>query len=160
MCSTRHAARRTESGPLLDVCACSAMIAVVTYRLTDASVDFRAGGVGLSYTVVGRWPSQGALVFSTTFTSPGGERVEQLGFELVDDRVVGAWSRDSFPAAEYAMRSYSVNPRRTGDVWTIGFPADALGAARGGTWRADLEVDGNPSGSVAGRPGSTLTEEP
>ena len=66
-------------------------LCLMRYRLIDASVDFR-GGVVLKYTVSGEQPGTGSVRFSTTFVSADGDHVEELGFELVDNRVVAAFS--------------------------------------------------------------------
>lgn len=127
----------------------------MTYRLTGASVDLR-GGVALRYTVTGNQPQTGSLLFSTTFYSATGDQVEQLGFKVVDDRVVTAFCFDHAANSNPMQRNYSINPSRTREAWTIVLPPDALQAARGGRWRADLDVNGQSGGSVDGTPSTTI----
>lgn len=56
------------------------------------------------------------------------------------------------------QRNYGANPGRTGNVWTIVFPFDALRTARDGQWHAHLDVAGADGGSVAGTPSTTITD--
>lgn len=132
----------------------------MTYRLTGATVDFRVpGAIVLAYTIDGEEPRDGSMTFSTTFISADGDHVEQLGFKLVDRRVVAAFSFNHSATADIMQRNYGMNPGRQGNIWTIGFPLDALGRARGGTWRADLDIEGEDRGAVIGTASTTLSEE-
>jgi hypothetical protein len=132
----------------------------MTYRLAAASVDFNApGALVLTYTVDGEEPHNGSMTFSTTFVSVDGDQVEQLGFKLVDRRVVAAFSFNHSATTEIMQRNYGMNPSRQGNIWTIIFPLDALGKARGGTWRADLDIEGEDRGSVLGTAATTLSED-
>lgn len=130
----------------------------MTYRLTGASVDLR-GAVALRYTFIGNQPQSGSLLFSTTFYSADGDQVEQLGFKIVDGRAVAAFSFNHAATSNPMQRNYSTNPSRTGDTWTLVLPPDALQAARGGRWRADLDVDGQAGGSIDGTPSTTITAD-
>lgn len=129
----------------------------MTFHLTHASVDLR-GAVALKYTVTGDLPQTGSVLFSTTFVSEDGDSVEQLGFKFVDGRAVAAFSFNHGATENPMQRNYHTNPSRTGSVWSIVLPLDALQAAHGGTWRADLDVDGNDGGSVEGTPSTTITD--
>ncbi len=127
----------------------------MTYRLTGASVDLR-GAVTLRYRVTGNQPQGGSLLFSTTFHSADGDHVEQLGFKLVDGFVVTAFSFNHAATSTPMQRNYSAKPSRTGETWTIVLPPDALEAAHGGWWRADLDISGGSGGSIDGTPSTTI----
>lgn len=130
----------------------------MNYRLTGASVDLR-GAVALRYTVTGNQPQTGSVLFSTTFFSADENYVEQLGFKLVDGCVVAAFSFDHAATSNPMQRNYRTNPSRAAEVWMIILPPDALRAARGGHWRADLDVNGQPGGSIDGTPSMTITAD-
>ncbi|MBF0689868.1 MAG: hypothetical protein IR158_19100 [Cellulomonas sp.] len=121
----------------------------MTYRLTDASVKVRLNDVVLTYTTEGTEPTRGAVLYSTTFVSEAGDDVRQIGFKLLDSRLIATFWSDHVSPMQYAAGP-NVTPQRIGNTHTIVFPLEALGSIRAGSWHAILNVDGDDVDRVEG----------
>lgn len=119
----------------------------MTHRLTDASVTIRPSDVVLRYTVAGQQPPRDHWSLTTTFVSADGKSIRRLGFKIFDGDWIASYAFDSTTATQ---DNYTTSPTRTGDVWTLVLPLEALGQAADGKWHADLDVAGLDAGTVRG----------
>lgn len=116
-------------------------------RLTDASVSLRATDVVLTFGLDGDLPDHGHWVLEATLSAGPDGPIDQLGFKVLDGRVIAAWSFDMSGGS--GQRNYPASPRHVGTSWALVLPRDAVRSSSG-TWRAGLDVNGIDGGTVEG----------
>lgn len=119
----------------------------MTYRLIDASVTLRPSDVVLRYNVSGEPPVRDHWSLTTAFVSADGKALRRLGFKILDGDWIASYAFDSTTATQ---NNYSASPSRTGDVWTLVLPLEALGKAADAHWHSDLDVAGLDAGTIRG----------
>lgn len=110
-------------------------------------MSLRATDVALTFGVNGDLPDHGHWVLEATLSGGPDGPNDQLGFKVLDGRVIAARSFDMSGGG--GQRNYPASPRHTGHAWALVLPRDAVRSGSG-NWRASLGVSGVDVGTVEG----------